>query len=149
MGPRLRADAHGEPVRLKGAHEDRAALAHLRAGQRATAEQHPTEPVGDRERIAAGAVAEAELPFEVDGPDRIGRVHGGLRAPGMPRPAHPTGREHEPRALEMERERAARGPGRRRQLLAQQPEQFARAPAWVAAAGDQEGRGRQGGVAVR
>ena len=68
------ANADGQAILVKGADEDGPTLGDLRAGERATAEQEATVAVGDRERITERAVAEAELAFEVGGPDGI-RAH--------------------------------------------------------------------------
>ncbi len=46
-------------------------------------EQESAEAVLDREGIAVTAVAHLELAFEVDGPDRIGLIHGSERLAWM------------------------------------------------------------------
>ena len=48
-------------------------------------QQESTEAVLDGEGIAVAAVEHLELPFEVDGPDRIRLIHGGERLAGMAR----------------------------------------------------------------
>lgn len=129
--PVVRADAPGQAVLGKGASEHRLALTGLRTGQPLTAQQHPAVPIRDGERIAVLTIAELELAFEVRGPNRVGRIHRGLGSPGMSRTAHPARRDHESGAVEMQGEGAARGPGRRRLLLAQHAEQLARSPSGV------------------
>ena len=48
-------------------------------------EQESTEAVLDGEGIAVAAVEHLELPFEVDGPDRVGLIHGRERLAGVAR----------------------------------------------------------------
>ena len=137
----------GQAVLVKGADEDGPTLGDLRAGEGVAAEEEATVAVGDRERIAERAVAQAKLAFEVGGPDGV-RARPSALAVARHGPGRRTrrGGDDKPGALEMQREGAARGPGRGGPLLAHEAEELPRSPARMVACGrsssacDQVGR---------
>ena len=127
--PVIGADAHREAISAEEPLEDGPGLDQLRAGEALTGEEHPAEPVGDRERITVDAGTELELPFVVRRP----RTPLGASIVACGGPAGPGRRTRrravdKSEAVEVAGHGAARRPGRRRPLALDEAEQLARAP---------------------